>query len=212
MRFFALLLPSVIAIPNIAVAAAHPAAGQAARSLSHQVTRKTLEIRAKYPEVFRKLSPWTSSGSGSCDWWSWKRSSEVSDPSCILSPEDVAAFLLGGGTYMHSNGTQVTDFQWAKLLDDEERKVAGRSSLNNYVRDTLTSSLVDFSLPHYKRWRDKFNSDSKAVVHLSPNTAFLAGDIPEIERALLRHPEFDEVQVGKYRITRRFIEAAQLYI
>jgi nucleoside-triphosphatase THEP1 len=46
---------------------------------------------------------------------------------------------------------------------------------------------------------------------LTSNTrsGFRASDLAAVERALLAHPDFDEIQVGGYRVTRRFIEAAR---
>jgi len=126
----------------------------------------------------------------------------------MLDPVDVAAMLVGRGTYTHSNGTRAVDSHYIDVMEAGLRAAEKRGFFSKIVRDKLGNALLEFTLPYYKTWRDQFATKPDFEIALSNLSGFRARDLAAVERALLAHPDFDEIQVGGYRVTRRFIEAA----
>ncbi|KAG8990188.1 hypothetical protein FRB94_013659 [Tulasnella sp. JGI-2019a] len=169
----------------------------------HQVQRKELVIRAKYPELYHQKRGGAPSGGGSgCK--KIKRSL-FDHPDQILEASQVAAFLLGNGKFTSENGTAYTDYDFTNDQAEYKKMANKRSKVSKIVRRKLIEYMEPLTLHHYRRWRDDSASNSNAVVSFTP--FFRVRDIHNIERALLADPEFEEVQFQSYVITRRFLEA-----
>ncbi|KAG8866167.1 hypothetical protein FRB97_001769 [Tulasnella sp. 331] len=200
MRSFATLLSSFVLLLSISSVLANPA-----KPITlHQVERKELAIRAKYPEFYSHAKRQASGGGGGCR--KVKRSL-FDHPDEVLGATDVAAFLLGNGRFTSANGTHYYDYEFADDQLEHKKRASERSNLSNAVRRTLVSYLEPLGIHHYRRWRDDSAAASDAVVSFTPYTGFRVRDIHAIERALLADPEFEEVQFQHYVITRRFLEA-----
>ncbi|KAG8868971.1 hypothetical protein FRB97_001770 [Tulasnella sp. 331] len=182
----------------------------------HQMERRELVVRAKYPELYahtlaKRTSPGaedtTSSGCRKV------KRSMFDHPDEVLDASEVAAFLIGGGRFTYKNGTQYHDFEFSDDQAGHKRKVNKRSKVHNIVRRKLASYLEPLTLPHYRRWRDGAAIHSDAIMSLTPYTGFRVRDIHAIERSLLADPHFEAVQFHGFVITRRFLEAVDdLYL
>ncbi|KAG8987619.1 hypothetical protein FRB90_003248 [Tulasnella sp. 427] len=201
-----------------------PAAPQAAADpiAARQVKRKELEAKEKYPEFFdkRHLNPSQGPGGG-CpfagiggnDHSRGKRSEVIhevryDDEVNILKPREIADFLVSRGRYTATNGTSLIDRSFLNGLEKGEAMLAKRSRWSRALSDAVSDTLVSIGMPVYRQWKERTLNGLDATFHLSETTAFNVRDIPLIERALLENPEFKETQILGYRITRRFIEAA----
>ncbi|KAG8987375.1 hypothetical protein FRB95_002506 [Tulasnella sp. JGI-2019a] len=201
MRSFATLLSTVVVALSALSALASPA--PAPPVTLHQVQRKELAIRAKYPELYLQKRQASGGGSG-CK--KIKRSL-FDHPDQVLEASEVAAFLLGNGKFTSANGTAYTDYDFADDQAEYVKRASKRSRLSNTVRRKLVEYLQPLTIHHYRRWRDDSAATSDAVVSFTPSTGFRVRDIHNIERALLADPDFEEVQFQHYVITRRFLEA-----
>jgi len=126
----------------------------------------------------------------------------------VLSPRQIAEFLINRGAYTHTNGTTLVDRDFIEDLEQSEHRNAKRSKVSRAVYDYFSDSLVNLGMPMYRHWKHRSLSGMDSTFHLSKNIAFQVRDIPHIERALLDDPNFTETHVVGYRVTRRLIEAA----
>ncbi|KIO24940.1 hypothetical protein M407DRAFT_96960, partial [Tulasnella calospora MUT 4182] len=179
-----------------------------------QARKKEVEIRAKYPEFFKRDSL-PSDLPNPCEGFPFpigKRGNpsdfERSHDLQVLSPRQVAELVIKRGEYTHTNGTRLVDRDYLDILDMAERDNESRSKWARAARDYFSESLVNLSMPIYRRWKEHHLKKTDSMFPLSKNVVFKVRDIPAIERALLDDPTFTEASIGGYRITRRFIEAA----
>ncbi|KAG8916122.1 hypothetical protein FRC01_003363 [Tulasnella sp. 417] len=216
----------------------HPAAPRPAADAvsARQVKRKELEVKQKYPEFFDKRNgnhggskpsnkpedpPCPFKGIGGNTHGNDhdgdhrnKRSVDLihearyDDDVNILKPREVADFLVSRGTYTAVNGTRLVDRSFLEGLEKGEAMLAKRSRWSRALTEAVSDTLVSIGMPVYRQWKERTLTGLDATFHLSETTAFNVRDIPHIERALLDHPDFKETQILGYRITRRFIEAA----
>ncbi|KAG8960095.1 hypothetical protein FRC00_000873, partial [Tulasnella sp. 408] len=201
---------------------------------ARQVKRKELEVKQKYPEFFDKRNgnhggnkpsdkpdpgcPFKGIGDKNNDhdgdYGHHKRSAELihaaryDDDVNILKPREVADFLVSRGAYTAVNGTRLIDRSFLEGLEKGEAMLRKRSRWSRALSEAVSDTLVSIGMPVYRQWKERTLTGLDATFHLSETTAFNVRDIPHIERALLDHPDFKETQILGYRITRRFIEAA----
>jgi len=125
----------------------------------------------------------------------------------VLTAREMAAFLMGRGTFTSSNGTAYTDEIYAaKLREATISKPGYYHRVYNVVKDTLGNKLLEVSIPHYKKWKSTLMHGD--LVYLSPSTGIRAQDIDELERLLVADDNFKDIQVHGFRISRKFFEVA----
>ncbi|KAG9039311.1 hypothetical protein FS837_001023 [Tulasnella sp. UAMH 9824] len=235
MRLLSLAAFATLTISLVSAAGHHPAAPRPAADAvsARQVKRKELEVKQKYPELFDKRNgnhggnkpsdkpdpgcPFKGIGDNDHNGdynGHHKRSSELihaaryDDDVNILKPREVADFLVSRGTYTAVNGTRLVDRSFLEGLEKGEAMLRKRSRWSRALSEAVSDTLVSIGMPVYRQWKERTLTGLDATFHLSETTAFNVRDIPHIERALLDHPDFKETQILGYRITRRFIEAA----
>ncbi|KAG8981676.1 hypothetical protein FRB90_007073 [Tulasnella sp. 427] len=176
-----------------------------------QASRKEIETRAKYPELFKRQFNLPSGFTfPSCKKLRKRGTPEDYEPAAdlqVLNPRQVAELVVTRGQYTHTNGTRLIDRDFIDILDMAEEDNQKRSKWTRAAADYFSESLVNLSMPIYRRWKKDHLQESDATFPLSKNVVFKVRDIPAIERALLNDPSFTEASIGGYRITRRFIEA-----
>ncbi|TFK39850.1 hypothetical protein BDQ12DRAFT_722057 [Crucibulum laeve] len=118
----------------------------------------------------------------------------------------MASFLMGRGLFTSSNGTTYEDYDYAQKLKRAPLEARSFYHVYNVVKDTLGNKLLEISILHYKKWKSTLKHGE--LVYLSPQTGIRARDIDELERILLEDPDFVDVQVHGFRITKRFFELA----
>ncbi|KAG9012164.1 hypothetical protein FRB90_006813 [Tulasnella sp. 427] len=185
-----------------------------------QVKRKELELHRKYPELFgrghhrrveyadveeRDIAPRSDPSAFPCK----KRKRDVAGDFQILAPKEMADFLVNRGIYTHSNGSQLIDRHWIDEQDESERENQERSRWSRALREKFSDMLVNVGFHFYRHWKETAANGHDKLYHVSNNVGFDVRDIPAIERALLDDPNFKELKVWNYRLTRRLLEAAQ---
>ncbi|KIO24942.1 hypothetical protein M407DRAFT_96971 [Tulasnella calospora MUT 4182] len=175
-----------------------------------QARKKEVEVRAKYPDLFKRDGS-SSSDTPICPTLrkrgkpsDFERSHDLQ----VLSPRQIAELIIKRGEYTHTNGTRLVDRDYLDIVDMAERDNESRSKWARAARDYFSESLVNLSMPIYRRWKEHHLKNTDSTFPLSKTVVFKVRDIPAIERALLDDPTFTEASIGGYRITRRFIEAA----
>ncbi|KAG8917883.1 hypothetical protein FRC00_013103 [Tulasnella sp. 408] len=129
---------------------------------------------------------------------------------CKSSPQDKLRNWSSRGERIPSdtNGTRLVDRDYIDIIEMAERDNEKRSKWARAALDYFGEGLVNLSMPIYRRWKEHHIKNADSTFPLSKNVVFRVRDIPAIERALLDDPDFNEASIGGYRITRRFIEAA----
>ncbi|PPQ84436.1 hypothetical protein CVT26_007914 [Gymnopilus dilepis] len=178
----------------------------------HQITREELTARAKHPDLFKKRDDGDSSPSDTpvipCRYPLKRRDFSVVEQ--VLTPREMASFLLGRGSFTSENGTTYVDEQYAKLLEDSVDPNAGwYRRIYNEVKDSVGKKLLEVSIPRYKKWKSRLMHGD--LIYLSTMTAIRSEDLDELERTLLDNPDFTDIQVHGFRLTRRFFEVANSY-
>ncbi|KAF8887288.1 hypothetical protein BD779DRAFT_512433 [Infundibulicybe gibba] len=168
-----------------------------------------------HPDLFRRANavPTGNPGPGPCNTFSSpsRRDEYATTTEQLLDAREMAAFLLGRGSFTASNGTTYEDHDYALALKREtsESHVRLYRRAYNVVRDTLGNKLLEISVPHYRRWKSSL--DPAEIVYLSPKTTIRARDIDQLEHILISNPDFVDIQVRGFRISKTFIEVACSY-
>ncbi|KAG8983376.1 hypothetical protein FRB90_006075 [Tulasnella sp. 427] len=214
MRVLSIATLAALLVASTAVAhePAQPRAGHEVRHAHKQVDRKEVEARAKYPEFFKRDDSIPTGGlfPPFCKKLRKRGSPEDYEPAAdlqVLSPRQVAELVIKRGEYTHEDGTVLVDRDYVEILDMAEEDNEKRSKWTRAATDYFSDTLINLSMPIYRRWKKKHLEDIDSTFPLSKNVVFKVRDIPAIERALLDDPAFTEASIGGYRITRRFIEA-----
>ncbi|KAG8912805.1 hypothetical protein FRC01_004885, partial [Tulasnella sp. 417] len=156
---------------------ARPHQGEHAANLRHlQARKKEVEVRAKYPELFKRDGdPEPSSGPGPCTKLR-KRGNptdfESSQDFQVLSPRQVADLVIKRGEYTHSNGTRLVDRDYLDVIEMAERDNEARSKWARAARDYFSESLVNLSMPIYRRWKEHHLKNADSTFPLSKNVVF----------------------------------------
>ncbi|WVQ70208.1 uncharacterized protein L199_008433 [Kwoniella botswanensis] len=220
MRFYSLLL---IVLSTCALASSYeaeedlaPASPQPvsrAALSSRQANRKELQARIKYPDLFRKRDDGAStSPTSDCATATStlrKRGIAYNDFEVVLGPQHMAEFLLKGGQFDWPNGTSYTDDHYIARFNTPSDHKGWYHHTYNVVKNAVGDKLFEASIPRYKKWKAGLKHNE--IIHLSPNTAIRSQNIDKLEKTLLDNPEFKEIQVNGFRISRRFFEAANAY-
>ncbi|KAJ3972519.1 hypothetical protein EV361DRAFT_135994 [Lentinula raphanica] len=183
------------------------------RSL-RQVKRRELQVRSAYPEFFVPRDD-TSSSSGSgdddddCADSRRRRRRDLYDYDQLLSVDEIVEFLIGGGGFTSANGTSYYDPEFVQENARASKAYGPGSTLRRWATSAFGERIMYLTLPAYQTWKN--NVDPESAVYLTSRTCFRAKDLPQIERALLYHPEFRDLDVSGARITRRWLEAATKY-
>jgi len=209
MRFFSLVAPLFALSVGLVDATAQP---RSAHGLS-QMTRRELELRANHPDLFNKrdkgdAQPSSGSAPPECDFFPPPRKREVEQ---VLNAREMASFLVGRGTFTSPNGTAYEDHDYVakqrRALAIQKRR--SYHHIYDIVVDSLGNKLLQVSIPHYKKWKSTVSEEE--LIYLSPMTAIRGGEIDELEKALLDDPNFEDIQVHGFRITRTFFEVVRSY-
>ncbi|KAF8900447.1 hypothetical protein CPB84DRAFT_1778940 [Gymnopilus junonius] len=122
----------------------------------------------------------------------------------------MASFLMGRGSFTSANGTIYVDEDYARTLEKSANAHGGwYHRVYNAVKDSLGNKLFEISIPHYKKWKNTLMHGE--LVLFCHRTAIRAQDIDELERILVDDPEFIDIQVHGFRISRRFFQVATSY-
>ncbi|KAJ3980814.1 hypothetical protein F5890DRAFT_1568483 [Lentinula detonsa] len=193
---------------------APPTPGRLPRAI-RQVKRRELQVRAHYPEFFIARDDTSPTGGGDdddddCADSRRRRRRDLYDlGDQLLSVDEIVDFLLGGGEFTSVNGTSYYDPEFIQEHQRASKAYGPRSTLRSWATSAFGERIMYLTLPAYQAW--KSNVDPESAVYLTSRTCFRAKDLPKIERALLDHPEFRDLDVSGARITRRWLEAATKY-
>ncbi|KAF8966311.1 hypothetical protein BDZ97DRAFT_2057545 [Flammula alnicola] len=188
---------------------------RSAHNTLHHISRAELTAREANPELFRKRDSGSPSPSGSpgggniCDFTApARRDTAVAEQ--VLTAAEMAAFLMGRGSFISSNGTQYIDEEYAETLRRAANSHRGfYHRVYNVVKDSLGNKLLEISIPHYKKWKSTLAHGE--LVYLSSSTGIRAQDIDKLEQNLIADPAFTDIQVHGFRISRKFFEVATSY-
>jgi len=201
MRFFTLALSVLSAsfVLPYALGVAAPKSSLPDIKERNSKTANLVRVSEKFPELFKRQP---APSGVVC-----KRSAyHPEHVDALLSPRDMAKFLIGRGSFTHDNGTTYADKLFQRDIEVANRAHERRGWVHNVVRDKVTSGLAQLSVHHYKRFRDDIKEDEN-ILAVTRSTGILTRDLRALERALLEHPEFEDVQYQGWVLGKRFFQA-----
>ncbi|KIY70365.1 hypothetical protein CYLTODRAFT_419837 [Cylindrobasidium torrendii FP15055 ss-10] len=180
---------------------------QYAAEKRHQQIRE-MKVRAEYPDLFPRSVDKRSSDPSPCRRRRRRGDEDIIEQ--VLTPHEMALFLIGEGSFTTDNGTVYIDEHWSGQQDDG-RSGVGEFLRNSHVFNKIVNSvgdlLVQVTLPRYVQWKN--SQSAEKLFHFTPKTALRFGDIDELVERLLAHPQMEEFQYGSMHFNRRWLEAAK---
>ncbi|KIK67520.1 hypothetical protein GYMLUDRAFT_69704 [Collybiopsis luxurians FD-317 M1] len=201
------LIPGFLAIDSGA-APAKPGSRILSPKVLRQAQRREIEVRNNYPEFFpgkRDGSTGTPT-SGGCQYRKKRRRDLNNWTDQLLTVDEMAMFLLGGGEFISPNGTVYHDSEFVQEQERSKKASGSNSSMRRWAKDMFGDPIMYITIPAYATWKKTLDPDT--LVSITARTTIRAKDIAELEQTLLAHPDFKEFEVGGARVTKRWLEAA----